>query len=219
VQEHPDPLEKPRLRGVSHAWAFVLSLFSGAALVALARDTDATLVALVYALSVSALLGVSGLYHRVDWQPAARAWMRRLDHTMIFVLIAGSYTPIAVYALDPGSQTWVLATVWGAVGAVFAVNLGLQNAPHWFHAILSVAGGFAGVATFPEIARNAGWGCMTLLIIGGVLYVGGAACYALKRPNPFPGTFGYHEVFHAMVILAAATHYAAIARYVLPLAG
>ena len=144
--------------------------------------------------------------------------MRRLDHTMIFVLIAGSYTPIAIYALDPGSRTWVLATVWGAVGACFAVNLGLQNAPPWFHALLSVAGGFAGAATFPEIVRNAGWGCMTLLIIGGVLYVGGAACYALKRPNPVPGTFGYHEVFHALVILAAATHYAAIA-HVLPLIG
>ena len=213
-----ESIDKPSLRGVSHVWAFFVSLFSGAALVMLARDEDAALVALVYALSVSALLGVSGLYHRVDWSPRARAWMRRLDHTMIFVLIAGSYTPIAIYALDPGSRTWVLATVWGAVGACFAVNLGLQNAPPWFHALLSVAGGFAGAATFPEIVRNAGWGCMTLLIIGGVFYVGGAACYALKRPNPVPGTFGYHEVFHALVILAAATHYAAIA-HVLPLIG
>ncbi len=219
MNEEPNQPDKPRFRGVSHAWAFFVSLFSGAALVALARDSEAAGVALIYALSVSALLGVSGLYHRVDWRPEMRAWMRRLDHTMIFVLIAGSYTPIAVYALDPGSRTWVLLTVWGAVGAVFAVNLGLQNAPHWFHAVLSIGGGFAGIATFPQIARNAGWGCMTLLIIGGVLYVGGAACYALRRPNPVPGAFGYHEVFHAMVILAAASHYAAIARYVLPLAG
>jgi hemolysin III len=219
VNEETDPIDKPKLRGVSHSWAFFLSLVSGAALVALARDGDAARVALVYALSVSALLGVSGLYHRVNWRPTTRAWMRRLDHTMIFVLIAGSYTPIAVYGLDPGSRTWVLATVWGAVGAAFAVNLGLQNAPHWFHAVLSVAGGFAGIATFPEIARNTGWDCMTLLITGGVLYLAGAACYALKRPNPVPGVFGYHEVFHAMVIVAAATHYAAIALYILPLAG
>ena len=219
MQAASDELDKPKLRGVSHVWAFFFSLFSGGALVALARDSDATIIALVYALSVSALLGISGLYHRVDWSPVARVWMRRLDHTMIFVLIAGSYTPLAVYALDPGSKTWVLATVWGAVAAAFAVNLGLQNAPPWFHAVLSVAGGFAGAATFPEIVRNAGWACMSLLIVGGVLYVGGAACYALKRPNPVPGTFGYHEVFHAMVILAAASHYAAIAAYVLPLSG
>ena len=217
MSEPTEPSEKPRWRGVSHIWAFFLSLFSGAALVALARDTDARVVALIYGLSISALLGVSGLYHRVNWTPRARAWMRRLDHTMIFVLIAGSYTPIAVYTLDPDSRTWVLATVWGAVAAVFAVNLGLQNAPPWFHAALSVAGGFAGAATFPEIVRSAGWGCMSLLIVGGVLYVGGALCYALKRPNPIPGAFGYHEVFHAMVILAAGTHYAAIAQYVLPL--
>jgi hemolysin III len=211
-------LEKPRLRGVSHAWGFVASLLSGTVLVSLAAEGDPTLVALIYASSVSLLLGVSGLYHRVEWEPRRRAWMRRLDHTMIFVLIAGSYTPFAVYVLDESSQSWVLITVWALVAGAFIVNLGLESAPHWFHAVFSVAGAFAGVVTFPQIARNAGWVCMSLLAAGGVLYLVGAACYALKRPNPVPGVFGYHEIFHAMVLLACGIHYAAIYTYVVPLA-
>ena len=197
--------------------AFFVSLLSGAMLIAIARE-DAVMVAAVYSLSVSGLLGVSGAYHWLNWSPKQLAFMRQLDHTMIFVLIAGTYTPVAYYALNEGSQTWVLATVWGAVALAFFFNLVWPHAPRWLHAGIAIAAGLTGVVTLPEIASNAGGVCLTLLLIGGALYIIGATCYALKKPNPIPGVFGHHEVFHALVILAAAAHYAAIYGYVLPTA-
>ena len=209
---------KPRLRGVWHTWAFFGSLAAGTALVASSSRVGAHGVALVYALSVCSLFGVSSLYHRVHWSPRWRAWMRRLDHTMIFVLIAGSYTPFACLAIEEASRGWVLVTVWATVGAALLINLAWQDAPKWIHAVLGIAAGLAGAATFPQILRGTGWACLTLLIIGGAFYVIGAVIYALKRPDPAPRVFGYHEIFHALVVLAAAVHYAAIALYVMPLA-
>ena len=137
---------------------------------------------------------------------------------MIFVLIAGTYTPFAVYAVDATSRTWVLATVWGAVAMAFFFNLVWPKAPRWMHAGIAVAAGLAGVATLPQILSHTGPMCVTLVLTGGVLYIIGATCYAIKRPNPIPGVFGHHEVFHVLVILAAAAHYAAIYGYVMPMA-
>ena len=208
--------EKPTLRGVSHVAAFFVSLFSGAALIALSAD-DAVVVASVYAFSVSGLLGVSGAYHWLSWNPKQLAFMRQLDHTMIFVLIAGTYSPFALYTLDATSRTWVLFTVWGAVGLAFFFNLVWPHAPRWLHAGIAIAAGMAGVTTLPQIAANGGTACLILVLTGGILYVIGATCYALKKPNPIPGVFGHHEVFHILVILAAGAHYAAIYNYVLPL--
>ena len=207
---------KPRLRGVSHQYAFFVALALGVALVASARDGRARAVATIYALSVAGLLGTSALYHRRTWAPAARRWMRRLDHSMIFVLIAGSYTPIAVLALHGTLADVVLAVVWGGALGGVVLKLAWISAPKWLVAGVYVALGWVAVATFGQLTGSIGWGAVSALAVGGVLYSVGACIYAAGRPNPVPGVFGYHEVFHALVIAAAATHYAVIAFVVLP---
>jgi hemolysin III len=214
-QTGPLPV-KPRLRGVSHEWAFFVSIGCGAALVVVADSGRATLAALIYALSVSGLLGTSALYHRVTWRPDVRRWMRRLDHAMIFFLIAGTYTPIALLALHGTLATVVLVIVWGGAAAGVALKLGWIDAPRPVTAAIYVALGSVCGATFGQLASSIGGFAVGVLALGGVLYLIGAVIYALGRPNPVPGVFGYHEVFHALVIAAAAMHYAVIAFVVLP---
>jgi hemolysin III len=208
---------KPRLRGVSHQYAFFVSLACGGALVAAASGGKARLVAAIYALAVSALLGTSALYHRVTWRPSARRWMRRLDHSMIFVLIAGTYTPVAVIALSGTLAEAILITVWAgaAVGVVF--KLLWIDAPKWLFAVTYIALGWVSVAVFGELPGAIGWWGVAGLALGGLLYTTGAVIYATGRPNPWPKVFGYHEVFHALVLAAAALHYAVIAFVVLPM--
>jgi hemolysin III len=207
---------KPRLRGVSHQWAFFVSIACGAALVAVADSRRAMLAAAIYAVSVSGLLGTSALYHRVTWRPDVRRWMRRLDHAMIFFLIAGTYTPIALLALHGTLATVVLAIVWGGAAGGIALKLGWIDAPKWLTAAIYVALGWVCVATFGQLTSSIGIAAVCVLAFGGLLYTAGAVIYALGRPNPVPGVFGYHEVFHALVIAAAAAHYAVIAFVVLP---
>jgi len=208
---------KPRLRGVSHQWGFVVSLACGAALIALARGGRAVTAAAIYAGATSALLGTSTLYHRVDWRPAARRWMRRLDRSMIYVLIAASYTPFALFALHGALATIVLVVVWlGAAGGV-TLQLVWADHPKWVAAVVSIALGWVAVVTLSQLPRTIGWGAIAALVVSGVLYTTGAVVYARERPNPRPGVFGYHEVFHALVLAAAAIHYAVVAFVVLPL--
>jgi hemolysin III len=207
---------KPRLRGVSHQWAFFVSVACGAALVVVADSGRAMLAAAIYAASVSGLLGTSALYHRVTWRPDVRRWMRRLDHAMIFFLIAGTYTPIALLALHGTLATVVLAIVWGGAAAGIALKLGWIDAPKSLTAVIYVALGWVCVATFGQLTSSIGIAAVCVLAFGGLLYTAGAVIYALGRPNPVPGVFGYHEVFHALVIAAAAAHYAVIAFVVLP---
>jgi hemolysin III len=207
---------KPRLRGVSHQWAFVVSLACGAALIATASGGAAVATAAIYAASVSALLGTSALYHRVTWRPELRRWMRRLDHAMIFFLIGGTYTPIAVIALHGTLATVVLAIVWGGAAAGVALKLGWIDAPKPVTAAVYLALGWVAVATFGQLTDRIGLAAVLALGAGGLLYTAGAVIYALGRPNPVPGVFGYHEVFHALVIAAAGIHYAVIAFVVLP---
>jgi hemolysin III len=207
---------RPRLRGVSHQYAFFVSLACGAALVATAGAGRALVAAAVYAFAVSALLGTSALYHRVSWRPNARRWMRRLDHSMIFVLIAGTYTPIGLIALHGTLATVVLAVVWGGVLGGGALKLGWIDAPKPVTAAIYIALGWVGVATFGQLATSIGIVPVCVLALGGLFYMAGGIIYALGRPNPVPGVFGYHEVFHALVIAAAAAHYAVIAFVVLP---
>jgi hemolysin III len=207
---------KPRLRGVSHQWAFFVSVGCGAALVATAHRGAAIATATIYAASVSALLGTSALYHRVTWRPQVRRWMRRLDHAMIFFLIGGTYTPIAVLALHGTLATVVLAIVWGGAATGVGLKLGWIDAPKPVTAAVYVALGWVCVATFAQLTASIGVVAVSLLALGGVLYTCGAVIYALGRPNPIPGVFGYHEVFHALVIAAAALHYGVIAFVVLP---
>jgi hemolysin III len=207
---------KPRLRGVSHAYAFFVSLACGIALILAASDGRARVAALIYAVAVSALLGTSALYHTVTWRPRARRWMRRLDHSMIFVLIAATYTPVALLALKGGLANTILIVVWaGALGGVVFKLLWI-DAPKWLLAAVYVALGFVSAAVFGELPAAIGWLGVAGLAAGGLLYTVGAVVYASGRPNPWPRVFGYHEVFHALVILAAALHYAVIAFAVLP---
>jgi len=210
------PLVKPRLRGVFHQYAFFVSLIAGGALVAAASSGRARLAAGIYALAVSALLGTSALYHRINWQPAPRRWMRRLDHSMIFVLIAGTYTPVALLALHGTLAKVILVILWiGALGGVIFKLLWI-DAPKPLLAAVYVALGLVTAAVFGELPAAIGWLAVAGLVAGGALYIAGAVVYASGRPNPWPKVFGYHEVFHVLVLAAASLHYAVIAFAVLP---
>ncbi len=211
-----DPALKPRLRGVLHQWAFAGSLAAGGGLVLEAGSARARVAVAVYALSVAALFGTSALYHRVTWRRlGARRWMRRLDHTMIFVLIAGSYTPFALLVLRGTLGTVILIAVWSAAlaGAVF--KLIWIDAPGWLMAATYVAIGWIAVVAIPQLVHGLGAVAVCAVGAGGVLYSAGAVIYARKRPDPVPMVFGYHELFHLLVILAAALQYAVVAFWVL----
>lgn len=209
--------QKPRLRGVSHQWAFFVSLAAGAGLVAAAPSPRAAIAVGIYAISLSALLGVSALYHRVNWvRPAARRWMRRLDHSMIFLLIAGTTTPFCVLVLSGPLADALLVAVWAGAAAGIVVELIWVEAPRWVTTIVYLAVGWIGALGFPAIVVAAGVGAGALIAIGGLLYTAGAVVYARQRPDPRPATFGYHEIFHMLVIAAAVAHFAAIALYALP---
>jgi hemolysin III len=207
---------KPRLRGVLHEYGFFVSLLCGVALILAASGGKARLAATIYAMAVSGLLGTSALYHRVTWRPATRRWMRRLDHSMIFVLIAGTYTPVALVALKGSLANTILIVMWaGALGGVIFKLLWI-DAPKWLFATVYTALGLVTFAVFGQLPAAIGWLGAAGLALGGLLYLIGAVVYASGRPNPWPKVFGYHEVFHALVLAAAALQYAVIAFAVLP---
>jgi hemolysin III len=210
---------KPRLRGVTHEYAFFVSLGLGAALIIAAEGSKATLAVAIYAVSLSALFGVSALYHVHNWErPSARRWMRRLDHTMIFFLIAGTITPFALLVLEPPLSTTLLVAVWAGALAGTIVELVWTDHPKWVAAIVYIAVGLIGAIGFPAIVAETGVVAGILIATGGALYATGAVIYAAQRPNPSPTVFGYHEIFHVLVIAAAAAHFAAIAFFALPAA-
>jgi hemolysin III len=211
-----DPALKPRLRGVSHQWAFVVSLITGAFLLVIARGGTELTAALIYAVSVASLFGTSAVYHRVNWRTLkARRWMRRLDHSMIFVLIAGTYTPFALVALDGTLAMVILIVVWSGALAGVVLQLAWVDAPRLLTATVYVAIGWVAMASFPQMLDKVGITGTVLVAAGGLLYSVGALVYGLKRPDPAPAVFGYHEIFHALVIVAAALHYTVVAAIVL----
>ncbi|MBV9415745.1 MAG: hemolysin III family protein [Solirubrobacterales bacterium] len=208
---------KPRLRGVLHQWACACSVPLGLVLVIAAGTARARIALGVYALSLIGLFGASALYHRINWRSVtARALMRRLDHSMIFVLIAGSYTPFTVLVLHGPLAIAILVGVWAGALLGLVINLVWSDAPRWLHAALYVLLGWVAVAALPQLAGAIGIGGMILLGLGGVLYTLGAVVYAVKRPDPAPSVFGYHEVFHTLVIAAAALQCGVIAFWILP---
>jgi hemolysin III len=208
---------KPRWRGVLHQWAFISSLPLGLALIVGAEDARARIAVTVYVLSVAGLFGTSALYHRIHWRSlTARLRMRRLDHSMIFVLIAGTYTPFALLALHGPLALAILVVVWVGALAGIAFNLVWPSSPKWLHVALYVVLGWVAVAASPQLASAIGIGGLTLLALGGVLYTLGAVVYAARRPDPVPSVFGYHEVFHALVIVAAALQFAVVAFWITP---
>jgi hemolysin III len=207
---------KPRLRGVIHQWSFFAALLAGVLLVVLAPAGRATAAAAVYAVALAGLLGTSALYHRVTWRPAVRAWMRRIDHSMIFVLIAGTYTPFAILVMTGSTQVVVLAGVWAGALAGVLFSLVFVRAPSWLTAAAYVALGWFSLVALPQIAERAGGWALALLLGGGVVYTVGALVYASRRPDPRPLVFGYHEVFHVLVVVAAVMHFVAVAAFVVP---
>jgi hemolysin III len=212
----PEVRVKPRLRGVFHQYAFFISLVGGILLVLLAATARATLAAAVYAASVSALFGVSALYHRITWTTPARRRMRRLDHAMIFLLIAGTYTPVGLLVLTGTLATVVLAVVWGGAAAGIVLELAWTSAPRWLGGVVYLALGWVAVAATPQLFARLGVVGGLLIVAGGLVYSAGAAVYALRRPDPAPAVFGYHEVFHLLVIAGVAAHFLAISLFALP---
>jgi hemolysin III len=213
----PDGLPRPLLRGQLHLGAFVVALAVGVTLVLVAGPQDGPAFA-VYGLAVAGLFGVSALYHRGRWEPAVRARLQRIDHSMIFVLIAGTYTPICVHVLGGAFGAALLTMVWGGALTAAALELRATPTPRGVLVGLSIALGWVGLLAMPAVADALGWVATALLGLGGVLYTVGAVIYARRRPDPLPEVFGYHELFHALTIAGAASHYAVIAFWVLPLA-
>jgi hemolysin III len=203
------PPQKPLLRGVSHEIAAAFAVAGGVALVQAAPGPRAVLAAAVYGLALTAQFAISALYHRPRWDTRARLVMRRLDHAAIFLLIAGTYTPICLL-LPPASRGWLLPGVWAGALAGMVLSVAWPLAPKWLMAVLTVALGWMVVPTLPSLAATAGAGGIALLAAGGLAYTAGAVVYATRHPDPFPRVFGYHEVFHALVILAAVLHYLAV---------
>jgi hemolysin III len=188
----------------------------GVVLVLATETTRARVAAGVFAASVVLMFGASALYHRPDWSPSRRAWLRRLDHAGIYCLIAGSYTPVGLLALRGAWQTVVLAIVWSGAGAAIFIRLFWIGAPKWVSATVGIALGWVGIVAMPEIYFNLGLACVLLILAGGLLYSLGAVIYATRRPDPYPAVFGYHEIFHLMIVVAVALQYSAIAFYILP---
>jgi hemolysin III len=206
---------KPLLRGVLHQCAFFLSLVVGAVLVATASSNEARWSALIFATSVTAMFGASALYHRGKWAPHKRRWLRRLDHAMIFLLIAGTYTPVGLLILSGAWQVFVLTVVWTGAACAILIRLLWIDGPRWIAVTIAVALGWVAVLVLPQLVRGIEPAGVVLLLTGGLLYTLGSLVYARKRPNPLPAVYGFHEVFHTLVIAATACQYAAIAFFVL----
>jgi hemolysin III len=205
-EHHPKPL----LRGHFHQAAFFIAVGACTMLVFQAHDFRARCVALVYSLSLTGLLGVSALYHRVQWNEPSRLLMRRLDHAAIFVLIAGTVTPISVLALSPESGIKLLSLTWGAALIGILIALFWTRPPKWASVVFYVAVGWLGIPFFSELGRALSPRNVALLLTGGITYTIGALIYAFKRPNPNPRVFGYHEIFHIFVVVAALLHFLVI---------
>jgi hemolysin III len=206
---------KPKLRGVFHEVGFYVALGLGAALVATAEPGRARAAATIFASCVAACFGASALYHRPTWTPNVRAWLARLDHAGIYLLIAGTYAPFALIVMSTRWAAPVLSVVWGGAVAAILVKLFWVRAPKWLSAAIGVALGWSGVVAFPELLAVPVAGLM-LLVLGGLLYTAGAIVYVRRSPDPVPHAFGYHELFHVLTLAAAGCQYASIAFFVLP---
>jgi hemolysin III len=210
------PAVRPRLRGVSHLSMFPVAAGLAIPLVFIGRTATAFASAIVFGVGVTAMFAVSGFYHVITWTPSVRRRLARLDHATVYGLIAATYTPFGLLVLSGAWRITILAIVWSGAAAAILLKLFWIDAPKWLSASIALALGWTGVAAMPEIAQRIGVGGLLFVAAGGLFYTAGGIVYALRRPNPLPGVFGYHEVFHALVIVAVGLQYAAIAFYVLP---
>jgi hemolysin III len=202
---------KPHLRGVLHQYAFFFSLVAGGVLVWIASGEKEIVASAVFAAALATMFCTSAVYHRGTWGPRARRVMRRLDHAAIYLLVAGTYTPFGLLVLSGPWQTAVLSIVWSGCLVATLVKLAWVDGPKWVAAAFAIALGWIGVVAMPELVSRAGLGVVALLMAGGGFYTVGALVYARGRPDPVPTIFGYHELFHALVIAAAGCQYAAVA--------
>jgi hemolysin III len=208
----------PRLRGVSHAGAFCLAVGAAVVIVCLAPAGRATVAVVIYGAALAALFGGSALYHRWPGPARFKPLLQRIDHSTIFVFIAASYTPIALMVLHGVLVSVILAIAWVGAAAGVALSLGWIHAPRAVHAGSYLILGWLAVIAVPQLLGELGVAPLVLLGAGGVLYSIGAVIYASQRPDPWPRTFGFHEIFHALVIAAAAAQYVAVVGWVLPAA-
>ena len=207
------PGARPLLRGVLHEVGFVVACLASIPLL-VTLEGRRLVAAAVFAGSAATMLGVSALYHRVTWSPRVRPWMRRADHAGVYLLIAGSYTPVGLLSLHGTMQRVVLAVVWCGVAAAILTKVCWIGARSWLSVAFGVGIGWVGVAALPQLARSAGLAAVALLAAGGVAYTAGAIVYARRKPDPVPSVFGYHELFHALTLVALTCQYVAIAFFV-----
>jgi len=209
--------ERPRLRGVLHQAAFGVACLVGVAFLS-TLDGTRLAAAAVFAGAAATMLGASALYHRVTWSPRMRPCMRRIDHAGIYLLIAGTYTPVGLLSLHGTLQRVVLAVVWSGAAAAILTRIFWIEAPKWLSAVFALTLGWVGVVALPQLTRTAGVAAVALLGAGGLAYTAGAVVYTRRRPDPSPLVFGYHELFHAFTIVALACQYVAIAFFVVKVA-
>lgn len=207
-------LDKPRLRGVLHQGAFVIAVALAPLLIVGADGGRPRLAAAVFAASVAACFGASALYHRVTWSPRARPWMRRIDHAGVYLLIAGTYTPVSLLALRGAWRPVVLTIVWGGAAAAIVLKFIWVEAPKQLAAAIGLALGWVAVVVLPQLIGRLHPAAVILLVVGGLAYTAGAIVYARRRPDPVPAVFGYHELFHALTIVGVACQYVAIAFFI-----
>ncbi|WP_438270641.1 PAQR family membrane homeostasis protein TrhA [Streptomyces platensis] len=212
VEQAADSLKslRPRLRGWLHAGILPASLVAGVVLIRLARSPEATLACAVFSISSWLLFGTSAVYHRRAWGRRGEAILRRLDHTNIFLIIAGTYTPLGVLLLPSPQCSVLLWWVWAGALTGIAFRIGWIGAPRWLYTLCYILLGWAAVFYLPDFLRTGGVSVVILVVTGGLLYSAGAVTYALKRPDPSPRWFGFHEVFHAFTVTAFAAHYTAV---------
>lgn len=208
--DSPSAAPKPRLRGVFHELGLYAAIPLGIALGLVASGTRAQLSAAVFAGAVVAMFGASALYHRFTWSLPTRLWLRRLDHAGIFGLMAGTYTPFGLLVLEGTWQIVVLSIVWSGAGLAILTKLLWVGAPKWLSALAAVTLGWVAIVALPQILDHAGSTATALVAAGGLCYTLGALVYALRRPDLLPGVFGYHELFHLLVVAAVALQYAAV---------
>jgi hemolysin III len=201
---------KPKLRGWLHAATAPLTLAAGIVLIVLSPTAPTRAGSTIFAVSALVLFTVSAIYHRGTWSPRAWSFLRRFDHANIFLLIAGSYTPFTLLLLDGTAQTVLLTVVWVGAGLGILFRIFWTHAPRWLYTPIYIALGWAAVFFFADFVENAGTAVLTLMVVGGGLYTLGGVVYGLKRPDPFPRWFGFHEVFHTLTIAAFVTHYVGV---------
>ncbi|MEV0868842.1 hemolysin III family protein [Brachybacterium paraconglomeratum] len=208
-------LPKPRLRGMLHLIAFPTTLVLGLLLVAVGQNLTIRLACAVFVLTAGMLFGISAVYHRGTWSPQRAIILRRFDHANIFLIIAGTYTPIAAALLAPRQALTLLAIAWGGALVGVCFRIFWTGAPRWLYVPAYVALGWVAVFYMPQLHAGGGWPVVILLLAGGLAYTAGAVMYALKRPNPSPAWFGFHEIFHAGTLIGFGCHFAAVAAAVL----